>query len=38
MFTTRPEILGTFGVVSSTHWLASAAGISGESKRAAAVR
>jgi gamma-glutamyltranspeptidase/glutathione hydrolase len=23
MFTTRPEIIGTFGVVSSTHWLAS---------------
>ena len=23
MFTTRPEILGTFGVVASTHWLAS---------------
>lgn len=22
-FTTRPEIRGTFGVVSSTHWLAS---------------
>ena len=28
MFTTRPEILGTFGVVTSTHWLASAAGMS----------
>jgi len=27
-FTTRPEILGTFGVVTSTHWLASAAGMS----------
>ena len=27
-FTTRPEICGTFGVVSSTHWLASAAGMS----------
>ena len=26
-FTTRPEILGTFGVVSSTHWLASATGM-----------
>ncbi len=26
-FTTRPEILGTFGVVTSTHWLASAAGM-----------
>lgn len=25
-FTTRPEISGTFGVVTSTHWLASAAG------------
>ena len=24
MFTTRPEILGTFGVAASTHWLASA--------------
>ena len=28
MFTTRPEILGTFGVISSTHWLASAVGMS----------
>ncbi|MEM7170916.1 MAG: gamma-glutamyltransferase family protein [Pseudomonadota bacterium] len=27
MFTTRPEIQGTFGVVASTHWLASAAGM-----------
>ncbi len=27
MFTTRPEILGTFGAVTSTHWLASAAGM-----------
>ena len=27
MFTTRPEIRGTFGVISSTHWLASAAGM-----------
>jgi gamma-glutamyltranspeptidase / glutathione hydrolase len=26
-FTTRPEIRGTFGVVASTHWLASAAGM-----------
>jgi len=26
-FSTRPEILGTFGVVASTHWLASAAGM-----------
>src|SRR5215468_1060790 len=26
-FTTRPEILGTFGVVASTHWLATAAGM-----------
>lgn len=24
MFTTRPEILGTFGVTASTHWLATA--------------
>ena len=23
MFTTRPEIAGTFGVAASTHWLAS---------------
>ncbi|WP_112661572.1 gamma-glutamyltransferase family protein [Microvirga flavescens] len=27
MFTTRPEILGTFGIVTSTHWLASASGM-----------
>jgi gamma-glutamyltranspeptidase/glutathione hydrolase len=27
MFTTRPEILGTFGVVTSTHWIASAVGM-----------
>ncbi|WP_420403850.1 gamma-glutamyltransferase family protein [Nisaea sp.] len=27
MFTTRPEIRGTFGVVTSTHWLASSAGM-----------
>ncbi len=26
MFTTRPEIAGTFGVVASTHWLATAVG------------
>ena len=26
-FTTRPELLGTHGMVSSTHWLASAAGM-----------
>ena len=26
-FTTRPEILGTFGVVTSTHWIASAIGM-----------
>ena len=26
-FTTRPEILGTFGVVTSTHWLATATGM-----------
>src|SRR5215203_766420 len=28
MFTTRPEIRGTFGAVSSTHWLGSAIGMS----------
>src|SRR5262245_6072142 len=28
MFKTRPEINGTFGVVTSTHWLATAAGMS----------
>ncbi|HEX3883917.1 MAG TPA: gamma-glutamyltransferase family protein [Stellaceae bacterium] len=27
-FTTRPEIRGTFGVVASTHWLASSVGMS----------
>jgi len=27
MFTTRPEIAGTFGVVTSTHWIGSAAGM-----------
>ena len=27
MFTTRPELLGTFGVVATTHWLASSAGM-----------
>jgi gamma-glutamyltranspeptidase / glutathione hydrolase len=27
MFTTRPELLGTFGVVASTHWLATATGM-----------
>lgn len=27
MFTTRPEILGTFGVVTSTHWLGTAVGM-----------
>ncbi|SNS55334.1 gamma-glutamyltranspeptidase / glutathione hydrolase [Geodermatophilus pulveris] len=27
MFTTRPELTGTFGMVASTHWLASAAGM-----------
>ena len=26
-FTTRPEIRGTFGLVASTHWLATAAGM-----------
>src|SRR3984893_18693630 len=27
-FTTRPEIEGTFGVVASTHWIATAVGMS----------
>ncbi len=27
-FTTRPEIQGTFGVVTTTHWMASAVGMS----------
>lgn len=27
MFTSRPELLGTFGMVTSTHWLGSAAGM-----------
>jgi gamma-glutamyltranspeptidase/glutathione hydrolase len=27
MFTTRPELRGTFGMVSSTHWLASVSGM-----------
>ncbi|CAN5493253.1 gamma-glutamyltransferase [soil metagenome] len=27
MTTTRPELLGTFGMVASTHWLASSAGM-----------
>src|SRR6187455_3869534 len=26
-FTTRPELQGTFGMVASTHWLATAAGM-----------
>ena len=26
-FTTRPQLAGTFGMVASTHWLASAAGM-----------
>ena len=28
MFTTRPEIKGTFGVVASTHWIATSVGMS----------
>jgi gamma-glutamyltranspeptidase/glutathione hydrolase len=28
MFTTRPELIGTHGMVATTHWLASAAGMS----------
>src|SRR5919198_5738426 len=27
MFSTRPELAGTFGMVASTHWLATAAGM-----------
>jgi gamma-glutamyltranspeptidase/glutathione hydrolase len=27
MVTSRPEIVGSFGVVASTHWLATAAGM-----------
>ena len=27
MFTTRPELVGTYGMVASTHWLASGAGM-----------
>ena len=27
MFTTRPEIAGTFGAVASTHWIASGVGM-----------
>ncbi len=27
MFTTRPELVGSFGMVASTHWLASAVGM-----------
>ena len=27
MFTTRPELLGTFGVVATTHWLGTATGM-----------
>ena len=27
MFTTRPELRGSFGMVSSTHWLASSTGM-----------
>jgi gamma-glutamyltranspeptidase/glutathione hydrolase len=27
MFTTRPELVGTYGMVASTHWLASAVGM-----------
>src|SRR5437763_6761879 len=26
-FTTRPQLAGTFGMVASTHWLATAAGM-----------
>jgi gamma-glutamyltranspeptidase/glutathione hydrolase len=27
VFTTRPELAGTFGMVASTHWLASSSGM-----------
>ena len=27
VFTTRPELVGTFGMVASTHWLASSVGM-----------
>ena len=27
MFTTRPQLIGTIGMVTSTHWLASAVGM-----------
>ncbi len=27
MFTTRPELVGTYGMVASTHWLASGVGM-----------
>ena len=32
-FTTRPEIEGTFGVVTSTHWIATAVGMAHAGKR-----
>ena len=32
-FTTRPEIEGTFGVVTSTHWIATAVGMGYSRKR-----
>ena len=28
LFTTRPEVQGSFGVVASTHWIASSVGMS----------
>jgi hypothetical protein len=37
-FTTRPELAGTFGMVASTHWLASAAGMAGAGARRQRVR
>ena len=27
MFTTRPELLGTFGATASTHWLSAVTGM-----------
>src|SRR3954464_3191882 len=36
-FTTRPEIDGTFGVVTSTHWIATAVGMAAPGKGGNAV-
>jgi hypothetical protein len=37
-FTTRPEIEGTFGVVTSTHWIATAVGMGILEKRRQCIR